>query len=244
MKVLLCAALTAAAMLSTSADPCDNFSTAVSQSGKYIIYNNMWNHQNAGSNCKQCTHLTGEVGGFVSWSTTWTYQYNASTHLQVKSFANAALKMNPVLLSKVKEINSCMDYTVKNTKSDTVANVAYDLFTTSTPGGKKENEIMIWLAAIGGALPIGATKDQKLITVAIAGYQWHYYVGKNGDMNVYSFVATEQVSDFNGNLMEFINYTNLKTNQYLFKVECGTEPFVGVSVTLEVSHYSAAIVTA
>ncbi|CAH0491707.1 unnamed protein product [Peronospora farinosa] len=239
MKVLLGVALTAAAMLSTSANPCDNFSTAVS--GEYIIYNNMWNHQIAGPNSKQCTYLTGEGHGFVSWNTTYTYPYNVNTYTQVKSFANAALKMNPVLLSKVKAINSRMDYTVSNIKRDTVADVAYDLFTSSTPRGKKENEIMIWLAAIGGALPIG---NQKLITATIAGYQWHYYVGKNGDMNVYSFVATQQVSAFRGNLMEFFHYVKLNTNQYLIKVECGTEPFVGTDVTLKVSHYSAAIVTA
>ncbi|UIZ20697.1 hypothetical protein KXD40_000435 [Peronospora effusa] len=152
--------------------------------------------------------------------------------------------MNPVLLSIVKAINSRMDYTVFNNKRDTVADVAYDLFTSSTPRGKKENEIMIWLTAIGGALPIGANRDQKLTTATIAGYQWHYYVGKNGDMNVYSFVATQQVSAFRGNLMEFFQHVKLNTNQYLIKVECGTEPFVGTNVTLKVSHYSAAIVTA
>ncbi|UIZ21409.1 hypothetical protein KXD40_000450 [Peronospora effusa] len=63
-------------------------------------------------------------------------------------------------------------------------------------------------------------------------------------MNVYSFVATQQVSAFSGNLMEFFQYVKLNTNQYLIKVECGTEPFVGTNVTLKVSHYSAAIVTA
>ncbi|UIZ20353.1 hypothetical protein KXD40_000377 [Peronospora effusa] len=104
--------------------------------------------------------------------------------------------------------------------------------------------IIIWLTAIGGALPIGANRDQKLTTATIAGYQWHYYVGKNGDMNVYYFVATQQVSTFRGNLMEFFQYVKLNTNQYLIKVECGTEPFVGTNVTLKVSHYSAAIVTA
>ncbi|UIZ20692.1 hypothetical protein KXD40_000447 [Peronospora effusa] len=123
--------------------------------------------------------------------------------------------MNPVLLSKVKAINSRMDYTVFNNERDTVADVAYDLFTSSTPRGKKENEIMIWLAAIG---------ERR--------------------HDVYSFVATQQVSAFSGNLMEFFQYVKLNTNQYLIKVECGTEPFVGTNVTLKVSHYSATIVTA
>jgi xyloglucan-specific endo-beta-1,4-glucanase len=34
--------------------------------------------------------------------------------------------------------------------------VAYDLFTSSSPGGKEEFELMVWLAALGGAGPISA----------------------------------------------------------------------------------------
>jgi len=33
-----------------------------------------------------------------------------------------------------------------------VANVAYDIFTSSTAGSEPEYEIMIWLAAYGGAV--------------------------------------------------------------------------------------------
>lgn len=41
--------------------------------------------------------------------------------------------------------------------SDVVADVAYDMFTSSTSGGSEEFEIMVWLAALGGAGPISAT---------------------------------------------------------------------------------------
>lgn len=39
------------------------------------------------------------------------------------------------------------------TGTSIVANVAYDLFTSSTASGSAEYEIMIWLAALGGAGP-------------------------------------------------------------------------------------------
>ena len=42
------------------------------------------------------------------------------------------------------------------TGSDIVADVSYDMFTSSTAGGSNEYEIMIWLAAIGGAGPISS----------------------------------------------------------------------------------------
>lgn len=41
--------------------------------------------------------------------------------------------------------------------SSLVADVAYDMFTSSSAGGDEEFEIMVWLAAIGGAGPISST---------------------------------------------------------------------------------------
>jgi xyloglucan-specific endo-beta-1,4-glucanase len=45
------------------------------------------------------------------------------------------------------------------TGSDIVADVSYDMFTSSSAGGANEYEIMIWLAALGGAGPISS--DQR-----------------------------------------------------------------------------------
>jgi xyloglucan-specific endo-beta-1,4-glucanase len=50
------------------------------------------------------------------------------------------------------------------TGSDIVADVSYDIFTSSTSGGASEYEIMVWLAALGGAGPISSTgKSRKLL---------------------------------------------------------------------------------
>jgi xyloglucan-specific endo-beta-1,4-glucanase len=45
-------------------------------------------------------------------------------------------------------------WTWSYTGSNMVANVAYDLFTSSSPSGKYEYEIMVWLAQYGGVKPI------------------------------------------------------------------------------------------
>ncbi|KAG7380365.1 hypothetical protein PHYBOEH_011483 [Phytophthora boehmeriae] len=242
MKVFFAAA--SAALLSTvfAEDFCDQWGHV--KTGDYTIYNNLWGKADATSG-KQCTGLDNASGSTVSWHTTWTWQGGDK---KVKSYANAALEFEAVQISGIKSIPSTIEYEVSY-KGNTVANVAYDLFTTSKPAGDntvKDFEIMIWLAAIGGAGPISST-GSSIGNTTIAGNEFSVYSGPNGDMMVYSFVADKQISSFDGDLMEFLNYLvksqNFDTKQYLFKVECGTEPFVGTDVKLTVSEYSAAVNT-
>ncbi|ETM36996.1 hypothetical protein L914_16426 [Phytophthora nicotianae] len=241
MKVFFAAALTAAAMSAAYAEEfCDQWGKTTS--GNYIIYNNLWGSSAATGGGKQCTSLNSGSGDTVSWQTTWSWQGGDK---EVKSYANAALEFEPVPLTEVKSIPSTMSYKVKYS-GKVVADVAYDLFTSSTAKGEKEFEIMIWLAAIGGAGPISST-GKAIDTTTIAGNEWSVYSGPNGQMMVYSFVASKQVENFEGDLMEFFNYLvksqKFKTSQYLIKVECGTEPFVGNDVTMTVSKYSATVNT-
>ncbi|KAL4110408.1 hypothetical protein PRIC1_002099 [Phytophthora ramorum] len=240
MKASFAAALAAAAMsAANAADFCDQWGQTTS--GDYIIYNNMWGKADA-TTAKQCTGLTSGSGDTISWHTNWSYQGGEA---KVKSYPNAALEFDPVPLTSVKSIPSTMQYTVKYSGT-VVADVAYDLFTSSTADGEKEFEIMIWLAAIGGAGPISST-GKPIDTTTIAGNEWSVYSGPNGQMMVYSFVAPKQVENFEGDLMEFFNYLaksqSFKTSQFLIKVECGTEPFLGDDVTLTVSKYSAVVNT-
>ncbi|EGZ25667.1 putative hydrolase [Phytophthora sojae] len=241
MKVLFATALTAAAVaVASAAEFCDQWGQA--KSGNYIIYNNLWGSSAANPGGKQCTALDSGSGDSVAWHTTWSWQGGDKS---VKSFANAALEFDPVPLSEVKSIPSTMAYTVKS-KGKAVTDVAYDLFTSSTAKGEKEFEIMIWLAALGGAGAISST-GKPIASTTIAGTEWSVYKGPNGSMMVYSFVASKQVENFEGDLLEFFNYLvkeqGFKTSQFLIKVECGTEPFVGTDVTMTVSKYSAAVNT-
>jgi xyloglucan-specific endo-beta-1,4-glucanase len=100
---------------------------------------------------------------------------------------------------------------------------------------------MIWLAALGGAGPISAT-GSPIATVTLAGSTFKLYNGKNGQMNVFSFVATNEVKNFKGDLMEFANYLTSKQgmpkSQILTSVGAGTEPFSGSNAVLTTSAYS------
>ncbi|CAI5724863.1 unnamed protein product [Hyaloperonospora brassicae] len=242
MKVLLSVAVIAATLSAASAaKTCDQWGQT--KSGDYIIYNNLWGSSAATEGGKQCTGLDSASGDTVAWQTTWTWN---GGNTSVKSYANAALTFDAVPLTEVTSVPSLIEFEVKYSGT-VVANVAYDLFTSSKPDGEKEFEIMIWLAAIGGAGPISSTGKPIDEGVAIEGTDWNVFSGPNGEMMVYSFVASTPGKGFDGDLLAFFTYLEksqkFDMSQYLIKVECGTEPFVGTDVTLKVSKYSAAVET-
>ncbi|KAE9118889.1 hypothetical protein PF007_g8759 [Phytophthora fragariae] len=57
----------------------------------------------------------------------------------------------------------------------------------------------------GGAGAISST-DKPIASTTIAGTQWSVCKGPNGSMMAYSLVASKQVENFEGDLMEFFNY--------------------------------------
>jgi xyloglucan-specific endo-beta-1,4-glucanase len=159
----------------------------------------------------------------------------------VKSYANVVTKISQKALSSIKSLPAVWNWSYAG--SNLIANVSFDLFTSSTATGSAQYEIMIWLAALGGAGPISAT-GSPIATVTLAGTSWKLYNGKNGQMNVYSFVATNPVQNFKGDVMEFVNYLTGKQgmpkSQILQSVGAGTEPFSGNNGVLTTSAYSFA----
>jgi xyloglucan-specific endo-beta-1,4-glucanase len=121
--------------------------------------------------------------------------------------------------------------------SSIVADVAYDLFTSSSASGTSEFEIMIWLAAIGGAGPISST-GSAVATVTVGGTSFKLYSGPNGDTTVYSFVASSEATSFSGDLLDFFTYLidneGFSSSQYLTTLEAGTEPFTGASLSSKI----------
>jgi xyloglucan-specific endo-beta-1,4-glucanase len=196
---------------------------------------NLWGKADATSG-SQCTGVDGLNGSTLKWHTKWSWAGGAG---HVKSYANVVTKISQKALSSVKSLPST--WTWAYTGSNMIANVAYDLFTSSTATGSAEYEIMIWLAAIGGAGPISAT-GSPIATVTLAGTSWKLYNGKNGQMNVFSFVATTEVKSFKGDLMDFANYLiksqGMPNTQILQSVGAGTEPFSGSNAVLTTSAYS------
>ena len=58
------------------------------------------------------------------------------------------------------------------------------------------------LDVLGNVAPIGSSRG----TVMVAESSWELYVGNNGDMVVYSFVATSSMNSFNADVKAFFSY--------------------------------------
>ncbi|KAJ6000553.1 hypothetical protein N7481_000962 [Penicillium waksmanii] len=237
---LALAGLSSAASLPTKtlakrSDFCDQWGSV--QTGSYIVYNNLWG-QSSDTSGTQCTGVDSLSGSTIAWHTNWSW---SGTSNQVKSFANIALQFTAKQLSAVSSIKSVFNWSYSTT--NIVADVAYDLFLSSSANGSEEYEIMIWLAALGGAGPISST-GSAIATTTINGVSWKLYKGPNGSMTVYSFVAESTTTSFSGDLMEFFNYLinnqGLSKSLYLIDVQAGTEPFTGTA-DLKVSSYSATV---
>ncbi|KAF1952207.1 endoglucanase A precursor [Byssothecium circinans] len=218
------------------ADFCGTWDSATT--GVYTVYNNLWG-QGSASSGSQCTGVDGLSGSTLKWHTKWSW---AGGQGQVKSYANVVTKVSLKALSAISTIPTTWTWSYSG--SDIVGNVAYDIFTSASGSGSSEYEIMIWLAALGGAGPISAT-GSPIATVTLAGKSWKLYYGLNGSMKVYSFVASSQINSFNGNLMEFANYVTSKQgmpkSQVLQSVGAGTEPFSGSNAVLTTTAYTLSL---
>lgn len=162
----------------------------------------------------------------------WSWAGNST---KVKSYANVVVTPEASPLSKISSIPSSWSYA--QTGSNLVADISYDMFTSSTFGGAHQYEVMIWLAALGGANPISTSYNaQGAVPVATgltiagpSGTKWNLYKGPNGSTTVFSFVVQSEVTNFSGDLMAFFKYLEaqqgLLSSQYIQTIGAGTEPF-------------------
>jgi xyloglucan-specific endo-beta-1,4-glucanase len=126
-----------------AASSCGQWDSATA--GAYVLYNNLWGESSATSG-SQCFSLdsTSPLG----WTSSWSW---SGGQYSVKSYANAVYNgYTPMKLSAISSIPTSWSWSY--TGSDIVADVSYDLFTSSQAStSNEEYEIMVWLAALGGA---------------------------------------------------------------------------------------------
>ncbi|KAK3628342.1 hypothetical protein LTR56_017541 [Elasticomyces elasticus] len=211
----------------------------------YVISNDLWGEANgAGS---QCYTSNGVSDGSLSWGTTWSWANNAN---DVKSYANVILDFTPTQLSGISSLMSSWDWSY--TGDSIVADVSYDLFTNSVASTTSEEyEIMIWLGRLGTAGPIASSYDASgnpvaVASTTVAGHTFDLYKGTNGVQTAtYSFLATENITSFSGDVNEFLTYLvgsqGFDSSQYLVSIGAGTEAFTGSNAVFTTSSYSIAI---
>ncbi|KAI7163474.1 hypothetical protein KC349_g1358 [Hortaea werneckii] len=212
--------------------------------GNYIVYNDLWGQDNGSGS--QCVTVTGVTDDSLEWSTTWSWSDNKN---DVKSYSNAVVDTDSVQLSSISSMKSSWDW--KYTGDSLTADVAYDMFTSSSADGSEEFEIMVWLANLNAG-PISSSYSasgdaETIATPNVAGYDWSLYKGSNGAQTVYSFLPSESINSFSGDVYEFftylINNQEFDESQYLVSAGGGTEAFVGQNAEFTVSAYSLEIET-
>lgn len=153
------------------------------ETSTYILYNNLWGKSLGRGD--QCTTLHSNFSmesssgpESISWTTNWNWSEAAS---QVKSYANVVLKQ---LGSKqVSQYNSIPAYWNFNyTGEGLVADVAFDIFTTSGLGDGDDYEIMLWLGKYGDAAPISSSAHPIATNVNLVGKVFDLYKGPNQSM--------------------------------------------------------------
>ncbi|KAK8909465.1 hypothetical protein QC760_002169 [Botrytis cinerea] len=201
--------------------------------GSYTVFQNLWNI--TGFTGSQCTTVTSDTSNSLVWSTSWSWAGGSS---QVKSYANAGLNMAAKQVSAISTIPSTWKWSY--TGSNVVADVSYDLFSSSTATGIAETDY-----SQGGAGPISETGSTPIATPTIAGVSWKLFSGLNGATRVYSFVASSTVNSFSGDLKTFLTYltANQKypSSQYLLSIQAGTEPFTGSNAVFKTTAYSVSL---
>ncbi|OJJ47776.1 hypothetical protein ASPZODRAFT_64395 [Penicilliopsis zonata CBS 506.65] len=204
--------------------------------GNFIVYNDLWGESYASSG-SQCTTVDDVSDNSISWSTSWTWAGGSD---DVKSYANAEWQFDATELSSITSIPTTWEWSYTGTDID--ADVSYDMFLAPSADGTDEYEIMIWLAAYGGAGPIS---DGSATSVTIGDYSWDLYSGPNGDTTVYSFVASSTITSFCGDILDFYTYLidneGVSDSMYLMSIQAGTEPFTGTDAVLTTTAYTVSV---
>ncbi|AEO68296.1 c396e94d-c968-42cc-96f7-73d53db5c633 [Thermothielavioides terrestris] len=242
MKLLLFVSALAAATPLGSLEPrqqatlCDQY--GYWSGNGYEVNNNLWG-ESAATSGSQCTYVDGSSSGGVQWHTTWTWNGGDNN---VKSFAYSGRQITKgQKISSISSIQTSVSWSYSNTNIR--ADVAYDIFTAADPNHSTSSgdyELMIWLAKYGSISPIGSSVG----TVNVGGRSWDLWVGYNGAMKVFSFVAPSPVTSFSANVKDFFNYLQNNqgfpaSSQNLLTFQIGTEPFTGGPATFTVSQFSA-----
>ncbi|KAF8554493.1 glycoside hydrolase family 12 protein [Imleria badia] len=212
--------------------------------GSYSLLNNLWGMDNTTTG-EQCSTLKSVRDQSVKWFTQWTW---AEGGHDIKSFSN--IQLDEGINQQLSAISS-MPWSLTSSGSDlVVADVAYDLFTSYSPGGSNVCEVMIWLANLNAG-PISYNYNQYGLAVPVAtnldlaGHAWNLYLGTNGYNKVVSFLPVDgDIKDFSGDIYQFFTYLidnqYISSWEYLVTAQAGSEATSG-SATFTTKAYSLTV---
>lgn len=205
---------------------CDQYGSATSPDGRYIVQNNRW-----GSTTEQCVTLTN--GGFqVSRSAADVPTNGAPAGYPSIywgcHYGNCTPGFAPVQLSS-SAYGGISTSVAMTYPSSGQWNAAYDIWLDPTPRTTGQNtgaEIMVWLNHRGLPQPVGS----RVATVSLAGGTWDVWFGNIG-WNVVSYVRTSATGSLSFPASTFsddaISRGYASRSWYLTSIQAGFEPWTG-----------------
>jgi xyloglucan-specific endo-beta-1,4-glucanase len=203
---------------------------------RYVVLNNMWNKTQAPPGYwQQMLYKTGTS----RWGSRWYWPADAAHQWYVKSYPSIVCGWQWGLWSNDSGLGVRVGTPVRTRWSVTTTgrgryNVSYDLWlhemvhpTSETP----TDEIMIWLASVGGVAPAGT--KQSAAPEVISGYAWNVYYGpgSTGSWDYIAFQSPTNLESVDLDLREFTDYCVrkgwLSGREYLTSVEAGAEVWDG-----------------
>lgn len=206
----------------------------------YEVLNNLWGKDSATSG-SQCTYVDSASSSGVGIRSTWTWQGGQNN---VKSYIYAGKQTaRGRKISSFGSMQTSMQWSYNT--NNIRANVAYDIFTAADPNhvnSSGDYELMIWLGKFGDVQPIGSSTGN----VQVNGQTWNLWIGYNGSMKVFSFIAPQNLQNWSGDAKQFFNYLEKNqgypaSQQNLIVFQTGTEAFTGGPATFTVQRFSASI---
>ncbi len=201
--------------------------------GGYVLNNNVWGKAKSPHGWEVIDDIHG--GKSISWRARYNWpvgsdQYSVKCYPSVITGwhwdISSSDRRLPRVISSLKNVTTGATATIRNPG---VQNVAYDLWFHASgkiPGkdSKPTDEVMIWMAAHGGAGPLGKLREK----VRIGDADWSLYVGDVG-WKVFSFVRAENCETWKIDAKLFFDHlvkTGLMTtDKQLSSVQFGTEVF-------------------
>lgn len=239
----------------SAADSGSQCTTYDSIDGTTVAWSTSWSWTGGSSSVKSYSNVALEsvnkqLSAVSSIPSTWEWRLVVFS-FSLSFLSSLSLCLPPSLLALIHppftlSHNPRLTHASKNSYdgSDFVADVSYDLWLAPTSGGTNAYEIMVWLGAYGGAGPISST-GSAVATPTIGGHSFELYSGPNGDTTVYSFVATEAVTSFSGDMMDFFGYLvdneGVSDANYITSLQAGTEPFTGSDCVFSTTAYSISV---
>jgi hypothetical protein len=212
---------------------CDQFGSATSPDGRYIVQNNRW-----GTTTPQC--VTVGASGFTLSTSNANVPTNGAPAAYPSiywgcHYANCTPGFNPIQANSA-AFGGISTGTGMSYPGSGQWDAAYDIWFDPTPRRDGQNtgaEIMVWLNHAGAPQPVGS----RVATVSLAGGTWDVWEGNIG-WNVVSYVRTAGTGSVSFPVSTFYGDATSRGYAqpawYLTSIQAGFEPWTdgtGLAVT-------------